>query len=450
MNIGIDFGTTNTVVAVSDENRAVRVLPLDASANADALRTMLYFERDGDIYIGADAIHKYYAQHVGRVPRLSSQWIGFLDVDIAEFTAKGYEIKGGSTIVDVYADVDAESPGRLLHALKTPLASNYRGTKIFGKFYALEELIAQFLRHVRERVEHELGESVTRATFGRPVNFVGASDEAANQRAESRLRQAAELAGFAQVDFVMEPIAAGRSFTQTQPHARTILIFDFGGGTLDVAILQRQEFELRVLATGGVGIAGDHFDQLLFKRALWRWFGQGVKWGEQKLDFPQHMLDALGDWQDVPTLCNLDTLNFLRQAQGECSDPARLMALESLIFAGHAYPLYERVEQCKAALSSQRWSLIEYEAAAIAIWQPIMRAQFETYLAPARRAIERMLLDTLARAHVGADEIDLVVRTGGSSSIPLFIDLLQSTFGRAQFTEHDLFTSVARGLALSG
>jgi hypothetical chaperone protein len=451
MFVGIDFGTTNTVAAVIEANSdgLPRVLPLDG--DSAALRTMLYVEREGGMHIGSEAIRMYREQNVGRVPRFSKQWVGEIEIEIGELNVKGYDVGASVTaVVDAYADVDADAPGRLIHALKGPLATDYRGTHLFGADYTLEALIAAFLAQLRERIVQQVGREVNRAVFGRPVHFANAATDDDDMRAQKRLREAARLAGFDEVAFEMEPIGAGLAFAAQRPlsQGQHALVFDFGGGTLDVAVLRAKRDGLDVLATGGVGIGGDTFDRAIFRRALLPWFGGDVRWGQQRAPLPAHILDALGDWQDIPALATAETLRFLREAQPSSDDPLRLMALEDLISKGYAYDLYERVEAAKVALSSQRMAVIAYDSGAASVWQPMTRAQFESAIARERRAIGNVVDEALARAGVDASQVDVVVRTGGSSSIPCFVDVLAERFGREKIVEQALFTGVAAGLAV--
>lgn len=452
MYLGLDFGTTNTVVAILGKAGKPQVLPLDPAApESGTLRTLLYVERDGTFHCGSEAVRLHRAQNVGRMPRFAKAWVGVIDIEMGEAVVKGYNIPGGAMTVEVFTDVDADAPGRLMHSLKGPLATEYPGTKLFGREYSLEELIAEFLSRVRGQVKTLTGQEPDIATFGRPVNFAGAANEADSARAEQRLRKAAELAGFKQVTFEMEPIAAGLAFgveRDLRPGSHA-LVFDFGGGTLDVAVLHMEhDGSQRVLATGGVGIAGDHFDQAIFRRAVLPWLGAGVRWGAQRLEMPGHLLDALGDWQDVLTLWNSHTLAFLRQLQTNCSNPLRVMALEDFIFKGYAFDLYEQVEQSKVTLSDTRFAVVNFDAEAISIWQPLTRPQFESYIAQDGRAIREMVAQTLERAGVRATDIDSVIRTGGSSSIPYFVEMLGGMFGQEKIIESDRFTSVASGLAV--
>lgn len=445
MFLGIDFGTTNTVAAMMD-SAGVRVLPLEGESAT--LRTMLYIEREGAIHAGVEAIRLYREQNVGRVPRYSKQWVGEIEIEIGELNVKGYDVGASVTaIVDAFADVDADAPGRLIHSLKGPLATPYKGTRLFGKDYSLEGLIAEFLTRLRSRIRELTGHEPRNAVFGRPVHFANATSREADDLAQARLLEAAQMAGFERVIFEAEPVGAALAFGAQATDAQHVLVFDFGGGTLDVAVVRFVGDAHEVLSTGGVGIGGDAFDQIIFKKALLPWFGSETTWGDGHA-LPAHLLDALGDWQDIPQLATAGTLRFIREAQHSSSDPLRLLALEDLISKGYAYDVYEQVEQAKLALSAQRFAVIEYVGGAVSLWQPLSRAQFERFIAREQRMIVQVIDDTLARAGISAHQIDRVVRTGGSSSIPVFIDLLAERFGREKIIAQSLFTSVASGLAV--
>ena len=229
MRIGLDFGTTNSGAAVFDGQR-VHVFPLDpASRDPTVIRSMLYVTRDQQVFIGQEAIDTYYRQNIGRPSKMVRQYIGEIEMTFAELP---------TFYRDVYALVDELTPGRLLRSLKSALAGGYGGTDIFGRYYELEELLAIYLQEIRERAEAETGEAVEGVVLGRPVNFVGGSGEADNQRAEGRLRRAAEMAGFRDVAFELEPVAAALHYELTVDKPQNVVVFDFGGGTLDVTVMR--------------------------------------------------------------------------------------------------------------------------------------------------------------------------------------------------------------------
>ena len=440
MHIGLDFGTTNSGAAVFD-GQQVHVFPLDpTSHDPTVIRSTLYLTRDHEILIGREAIEAYYRQNVGRPSKKVRQYVGEIEMTFAELP---------TFVQEVYVLVDELTPGRLLRSLKSGLATGYEGTTIFGRYYELEDLIALYLGEIRRRVEAETGQAVEGVVLGRPVNFVGSSGEADNQRAENRLRRVAEKAGFREVAFELEPVAAALHYELTAGEPQNVVVFDFGGGTLDVTVMRVGERgKRRVFATGGVGIAGDAFDQRITETLLLDHFGRGSTWGENAAPFPSQYTAALVNWQAVPELNRPETLHFLQLAQIKGSHPARVRALESLLINNYAVRLYDEVEQAKIDLSTARFALIRLTEEDVDVWQPLTRSQFESLIADETRRIEACLLDTLARSGLQTGEVDAVVRTGGSAQIPCFIDMLERIFGPGKVVLSDVFGGVTAGLAL--
>lgn len=442
MRIGLDFGTTNSGAAVFD-GQNVHILPLDPlSHDPGVIRSTLYITRDHQVFIGQEAIDTYYRQNTGRPSRMVRQYVGEIELTFAEV---------GTFVKDVYVLVDELTPGRLLYSLKSELTSGYEGTTIFGRYYELEELIARYLREIRHRVEAETGQAVDGVVLGRPVNFVGGGTEADSQRAENRLRRAAEMAGFRDIAFELEPVAAALHYELTAKGPQNIIVFDFGGGTLDITAIRIGEGERRqrhVFATGGVGIAGDVFDRRIIEGLMLDHFGRGSTWGEDAAPFPSQYTAALVDWQTIPELGRPETLHFLELAQITGSHPSRVRALESLLINNHAIRLIDEVERAKVALSTAHFALIRLTGEDIDVWQPLTRSQFEALIAEAARRIEACLLDTLERSGLHADEVDAVVRTGGSAQIPYFIEMMGRMFDPDKVVLSDVFSGVTAGLAI--
>jgi hypothetical chaperone protein len=374
-------------------------------------------------------------------------------------SVKGYPVGPTTFVQDVYVLVDELTPGRLLYSLKSGLATSYEGTTILGRYYELDELIALYLREIRERVEAETGQAVKGVVLGRPVNFVG---EAGNQRAESRLQRAAQKAGFQEITFELEPVAAALFYelTVSGPHSgpQNVVVFDLGGGTLDITVMRiGGPGKRRVFATGGLGIAGDTFDKRIIEWRLLDHFGRGSTvrlsthgeaWGEDAMPFPSQYTDALINWQAVPELSKPETLHFLRLVQMTSSHPKQIKALESLLINNYAIHLYDEVERAKSALSSAYFDVIQLTGDDIDVWQPITRTQFESLIATEVHRIETCLLDTLEHSGLIPDEIDAVVRTGGSAQIPRFIEMLGRIFGPNKVVLSDVFSGVTAGLAI--
>jgi hypothetical chaperone protein len=440
MHIGLDFGTTNSGAAVFDGQR-VRVFPLDPeSRDPGVIRSVLYITREQETTIGQEAIDTYYRQNVGRASKMVRRYVGEIEVVASEMFF----------VRDVYVLMDELMPGRLLRSLKSVLSSDYEGTTIFDRFYTLEELIAIYLRALRERVEAETGEDVEGVVLGRPVTFVGGEEDVDNRRAEERLRHAAKMAGFREVAFELEPVAAALHYELTVEKPQNVVVFDFGGGTLDITVMRvgGDPVERRIFATGGVGIAGDIFDQRIIERLLLDHFGRGTTWGEDGAPFPATYTDPLVHWQTVLELNRPETLRFLELAQVTGSHPSRVRALESLLVNNYAMRLVDEVERAKIALSSAHFATIELSGDDISVWQPVTRSQFEALIIDAARRIETCLLDAVERSGLDVDEIDAVVRTGGSAQIPCFIGMMERIFGPEKVVLSSVFSGVTAGLAI--
>ena len=464
MRIGLDFGTTNSGAAVWDGQR-VHVFPLDPSSHDPrVIRSTLYVTRDHEIFIGREAIDTYYRQNVGRPSKMVRQRIGEIELTMGDVgSVKGYPTGPTTYVQEVYAWVDELTPGRLLHSLKSGLATSYEGTTIFGRYYELDELIALYLRAIRERIEGQTGQAIEGVVLGRPVNFSSSGGEADNRRAEERLRRAAKEAGFREITFELEPVAAALFYELTVSRPQNVVVFDLGGGTLDITVMRIGEPGKRQVAyasTGGVDIAGDTFDKRIIEWRLLDHFGRGstVRLGahdaardEDAMPFPSQYTDALVDWQAIPELNKPETLHFLRLARMTSSHPEQIRALESLLVNNYAIRLYDEVERAKIALSSAYFDVIQLtgdDADGIDVWQPITRAQFEALITTETRRIEACLLDTLERSGLTPDEIDAVVRTGGSAQIPCFVEMLGRIFGPDKVVLSEVFSGVTAGLAI--
>ena len=200
--IGIDFGTTNSSIARADASGEVQLARFPSVAGVvESYRSLLYLDQVKErgvtrikSWSGPDAIQEYLA---------------------------------------------AETKGRLIQSLKSFLSSrSLRNTDIFGRRITLEDLIARILRDLREKAEAHFGGRIESAVVGRPVRFVGAEKDDDNLFAENRLRDAFRAAGYASVEFELEPVAAAQYYESTLDREELILIGDFGGGTSDFSLLR--------------------------------------------------------------------------------------------------------------------------------------------------------------------------------------------------------------------
>jgi hypothetical chaperone protein len=435
VKVGLDFGTSNSGVAVYDGHR-VHLLPVDPqNILPEVIRTVLYVTREYRCMIGQEAVEAYYRDNVNRQRRFVKQWAGEIDV----YNADMHYVR------DIYVYVDELQPGRLLQYLKTALRRDgYEGTRIFERFYTVGDLAETYLGLLKQRAEDVLGEQIEAVTLGRPVKFSEFPEQ--DHKAEETLRQAAHEAGFKEVDFELEPVAAALAYEQSIAQLQNVIIFDFGGGTLDIAVMCIGDPSKRkVYASGGVDIAGSDFDRTIIEKRMLSHFGL---WYVNLHPEIMEMIHAIPDWMALPELGTPQNRNMLEKAIQAGVAPVRLKALESLIYNDLAFTFYNRVEAGKIALSSEGATVISLEDKDIALWELYARHQFESDIRHYLADVEKVLMDTIAESGLEPAQIDAVVKTGGSSSIPLFTNMLARVFGAEKVRASNQFSSVVAGLAI--
>ncbi len=435
IKVGIDFGTSNSGVALYEGGR-VHLLPVDPkNVIPEVIKTVLYITRDYRPSIGQEAVEHYYRDNVNRQRRFVKQWTGEIDV----FGADMHYVQ------DVFVYVDELQPGRLMQYLKTALRKEkYEGTQIFERYYSVGDLAKTYLGLLKQRAENVLGEKIDSVTLGRPVKF--SDDPEQDHKAQETLRQAAYESGFKEVYFEFEPIAAALDYEQSITKPQNVVIFDFGGGTLDIAVMRLGDPDNRkVYASGGVDIAGSDFDGAIIEKRMLSHFGFG-----RVRDYPEivEMIHAIPDWMALPYLGTPINKNILEKAIHAGTAPIQLKALQALIYNDLAFTFYNRVEAGKIALSNSGTTIISLEDKNIALWELYTRYQFESDIYHYLVDVEKVLLDTIAKSGLEPQEIDAVVKTGGSSNIPLFTEMLVRIFGEEKVKQSSSFTSVVAGLAI--
>ncbi len=439
--VGMDFGTTNSGIAAYDGQR-MQLIPIDpANRNASIARTALYITNDRQVYIGRNAIDTYYQQNLNRPFNIERVRVGEITLTFAELP---------SFVRDVYIDKDTLSPGRLFVSFKTALSSlSYLGTVVGSHFYFLEDIIALYLYIARTRAENFLGREVRKIVLGRPVHF--AFDAEGDLLAQERLLKAAFRAGYDEVALQYEPIAAAHHYESTLDKEQNVLVFDFGGGTLDISILRIGNPKTRkVLANGGLPIAGDVFDQKLVRAKLPAHFGEGSYYqkGEKRLPVPTSFYEAFSNWQDMLLLQKPQTMEEIKRMERTAERPRQIRALRHLISSSYGLKMYDTVEATKRQLSSSERAAIRLDAADFDVYEQVTRTEFEKIIRSEINRIDTYLDTMLDEAGLRADQIDQVIRTGGSSEIPAFIEILERRFGTEKVRSIDIFSSVTSGLGI--
>lgn len=439
--IGIDFGTTNSSVAYYD-GKKLRPIELD-TANEDphVLPSLIYMDREYQTMLGTRAANEYLARETGR--RIVWERKEIQPIEIIVGGAGSSPIRYWH---DLYIDTDVGAHGRLLQSVKTALRDpRYEGTFIFDRYFSIDELIAIILRSMKASAEAQLGETCDSVVLGRPVRF--SDDPNITLRAEEILYKAALYAGFRDISFQMEPIAAAHLHHIASEKREIALVFDFGGGTLDLTVAEvGGKQPPRVIATRGVLVGGDDLDRRIMLSLL-KYFGQGSR-VDGGLDFPPDYLDLLHAWQTMPELSRPMPLERIRNFQKTSTNPQAMRALETLVTQNIGFDLFRHIEQTKRALTDALMARLDYDYEHIAIHERILRRAFEELIEPELTNVARELRQVVRDAGLRLDQVDVVLRTGGASLVPAFVALLESLFGHEKIREMDPLTSVVGGMAV--
>jgi hypothetical chaperone protein len=433
VRFGLDFGTSNTSLAVSD-GASARVLPIDEVAGA-TMPTILYVRRDGSTLVGRPAIDAYLEDQRGRGP--VRRQVKLLGIKMASSDNKA----AGKVEAHILADVD--SPGRLFRSLKSFLGSPLDSpTSVFGTPMSLTALVAVVLEHVRRRGRELTGVAPDAIRIGRPVEFVGGAG--VEQVALGRLAEAAALAGFADVSFEEEPVAASRAADVGEGLS---LVFDFGGGTLDLCVSERRGRDVRIMATAGRGVAGDRFSQALIDLLVAPRLGAGAAWGPKRLRLSAFIVNAISDWHALSALNEKPILDALDDLIRAGAPQRELSALRSAIALQLGYEVFAAVDAVKIDLSSEETAFLTLHRGDVDIDAVVPRRRFEVQAAPLLAEIDALIDEVLRRASLPAERIREVVMTGGSSGLPAARALLARRFPGAVRRDFAAFSSVATGLA---
>jgi len=406
---GIDFGTSNTVLTAREGGRT-RLLDL---GEGGVVPSLLYFERDRRASVGHAAASDYAAA--------LERW------------------KGERDLYERFRFFQA-----LKLALKDPL---YEGTTVFGERFKPEALAGIFLRELKRRADAACGTEAEEVVLGRPVTL--ASDGAEDARLEGRFRAAAELAGFSKVAFVPEPVGAATSLLGR--HSGIVLVFDFGGGTLDVTVARMGTDSIEPLANAGIDLGGYLLDEDLSRARVIRHFGSEGKIRTMKgswLDMPSWFTKQVASFHALPLADLARTRMSIREVLAEVRpiDKPKLRGLLDFIDRNLGFRLFERIDEAKIRLSSEDAAEMAFEVPPhVSFRERVGLAEFEALAAPRVEAARALVLSALAKAGLEAGEVGKVVRVGGSCRIPAFIRMLDSLFpGRVE--EGEVFTSIAAGL----
>jgi len=409
--LAIDFGTSHSLVGAFHQGKRVDDLAIDPSGSDPTLmRTLLYFPHADQCFYGSEALSKF---------------------------------------------TEMEMEGRLFRSFKSHLPNkNYLGTIIDNRILTLETMIGLFLLELKKRAEKALGATVTKAVIGRPARY--SMDTVADEFAIHRMKKAAEYAGFTDVIFVPEPLAAALEFRRGIREEKTILIGDFGGGTSDFTIMKitPNEFQKKdVLAVEGCPLAGDALDSVFMSMRLNRSFGAQTKYrmpmSNNVMSMPATVMDRLNRPAQIVHLKEKETYEFIKEVR-KCAlkkeDQLAIDRLFVLIEDQQIFPFFEEIEKTKKTLSSHPTSHFNFDYPDLETSEVFSSVEFETGADKVKSEILAALDRCLVQAHLKDSEIDYVFLTGGTAHVPFVQQEFVRRFGADKMQTKNFFHSILSGL----
>lgn len=415
---GLDFGTSNSALSANVDGK-VSMIDIDRfNDTGTTLKSVIYYDdEERRFFSGQEAVNQY---------------------------------------------IENDAFGRYIQSIKSFLPdAAFEKTEVGNKSYTLEQLIGMLLRTIRERGEKAVGRAADCLVLGRPVVF--SEDPECEALAHRRLLNAAELAGFSEIRFQFEPIAAALAFENTLApgEEKTVLVGDFGGGTSDFTIIKArggQGGEPRdrkedVLGLGGVYIGGDTFDSAIMWRKVAPYFGKEVRvkalYDNFTLPVSSLILGKLKHWHQIPQLRHPKIESALRDIRHRADKPELIANLQHLIEDNYGYMLFQAIEATKCRLSTEESALIRFKEGRLAISEPVSLDEFQEIIEADVARIEACVDGVMAQAGLTTDGVDTVFLTGGSSHIRMIRELFIKRFGSHKIDSQNAFTSVAYGLGCS-
>lgn len=406
----VDFGTSNSLLSFVSSEGKVLPVPLDLNGNR-VLRSLIYTPEKNKWFFGNEAINEY---------------------------------------------VNSEGEGRFFRSIKKFLPEpGYSGTSVFNRNINISEMVAVFLGEMRKRANKHTGIEVNKIILGRPALY--SLDKDNDQLAENRMRLGAELAGYKEIIFCPEPVAAGLDYTSSPSGERIVLITDFGGGTSDFTLMRVRQGHYSqddILGLSGIFIAGDALDGIMMRDFIAPHFGSEYEYrlpgGSNVLQFPKNLLKKICSPAHITHLRERDTWEFLQHinkfALSE-TDQTRMQNLFTLVECQLGFPLFHEIEKTKIKLGSNSVAEFEYNHLDINITQPVTSSGYRESVMPTVEEVMSTMMEVFKQSGLTPGDVDQVILTGGTSQFPLIREKLQEIFGASKLQEHNIYQSVVNGLA---
>ncbi len=417
----IDFGTSNSAIAIPDAATPTGMRLVELEPGHRTMPTAVFYGvEDGD----------------GVTPHL-------------EF---------GRAAIAAYVD---GLDGRLMRSMKSILGSDLleQTTDVGGgRGVKYIDVVAGYLRRLKTCAEQAAGAPIERAILGRPVFFVD-GDPVRDARAEKALCKAAGHAGFRQIEFQFEPIAAAFDYEQTVTDEERVLVADIGGGTSDFSIVRvgpqhrkRVERKADILANHGVHVAGTDFDRRIELANILPHLGFGAYGpsvaGSVPREVPSAVYFDLATWHLINTVYSPQRVVELKAMRHFYGNPVHHDRLMCVVNERLGHDLAARAEAGKIEVAVGGTATVDLGLIEKRLQTQMNETETLRWIDGDLQRIVATALETVAQAGLRPAHIDALYFTGGSTGLRLLGSAIADAFPRAKAVRGDRFASVATGLAL--
>lgn len=348
--------------------------------------------------------------------------------------------------------------GRLMRSLKRVLGTDLmqNGTILHGKSVKFENILAQYIKFMKEKAENFVHENIEKVVMGRPVHFRD-NDKKGDIEAEKQLKDVAEKAGFKEIYFQYEPIAAAYAHEENIKGEKLACVIDIGGGTSDFSIIRLGE-KLKskknryddILADSGIRIGGNDFDKDLSIKSFMPELGMHTTYGKKNLFVPTSQYFDMSEWSKINMAYTYQNKKIINEVLTEAHNPEKYTRLLELYEQEAGHKLLWLVENAKIKLSNQPqvMTILDFLSGKPQIQSTdlVLSEAVKNDLSKVKNSVQ----ECLSQAQIKAEKIDLIILTGGSTEIPIVKNELCQVFPNAEISAKDKLTSVGLGLAYDG
>ncbi|ADT67907.1 MULTISPECIES: molecular chaperone [unclassified Pseudoalteromonas] len=445
MFVGFDYGSSNCAMGVLNEER-VQLIPLEQGKHY--LPSTLYTHHSALVVDfvaqhlqGSEHEHAYKTARqplLNTLPRIKSD----LDLQAGDDT-----LFIGREAISEYVQFPEEG-----YFVKSP-KSFFGATGLKqGQINFFEDIATAMILKIKQRAELSLGYMLSQTVIGRPVNFQAVGGEQSNQQAVGILTRAANRAGFKDVEFLYEPLAAGIDYESDLTQDQKVLVIDIGGGTSDCSFVQmgpsfrnKQQRDADFLAHSGKRVGGNDLDIALSYHGLMPLLGLGSTF-KSGLPLPNQPFWQACKINDVNLQSQFYSAQHYRELSAQLRDVSAPELYKRLIHLQQnkqGHQLVQQAEAAKIALTSANSFNCDLAFLDNSLSKDISVADLALAVDDSISQIVTLAKQAITDANTTPDVIYL---TGGSAQSPLIKAALSEHLGNIKMVNGDHFGSVTAGL----